>query len=136
MRANEGRSNAATRVLSRLNERFGLFDANGQRNPNVPNRLKHLLTLPGPKFTLRPGETEPLMPMLQAENDWLRDTFGAEFHDPRLQFEDSRIEWTEESLRQLAEGLAVLPPEAREYLMQGLEGLDVPESARAGLAVA
>ena len=134
VRANEGRTDATTRVVSRLNERFGLFDANGQKNAKVLNRLKPLLTLPGRKFSLRPDEAAPPMPLLQAENEWLRDTFGAEFHDPRLQFEDRKIDWTEDSLRQLAQGLALLPPEAREHLVQGLGGLDVPEAARERLA--
>lgn len=139
VRANEGRSDAATRTMSLLNERFGLFDANGRKNPLAIDKLKALhalFTLPGRKFSLRPDEVAPILPVLQAENEWLRETLGPDFHDLRLEFTARPLDWTRESFAQFAKALAALPPEARSHMVQGLEALDVPPRVAQRLAQA
>jgi len=78
VRANEGRSDCATRVLSIVNERFGYFDEQGQLRRWVidDKRLAQVLQVGGQKFRLHQDEAAPLMHMLQAENEWLRDLFS------------------------------------------------------------
>ncbi|MBG9389191.1 hypothetical protein [Caenimonas aquaedulcis] len=135
VRANEGRSDAATRALSLLNERFGLFHLSGEKNAerfDGARTIAMLYGLPGRKFTLRPAEAAPLMPMLRAENEWLRDTLGPQFHDGSLEtaFIDQPVEWRAEALNQFAAALARMPEPVRAWMTAHLDRLGVPEAQR------
>lgn len=127
-RANEGGSDGATRAMSVLNEAFGAFLPDGSGNPRElrrPEVLGRIAQIGGRKFTLRPREAEPLLPLVQAENAWLRETFGPAFEDPSPVFPPARNEWTPESLRQLRSAMAAMPPEAREWMASRLPRLGV-----------
>jgi hypothetical protein len=113
-RANEGRSDCATRLLSSINEEFGPGVIDGTVNPrHADNRVSSLNAIPGPKFALRRDEVLPLLPMLVAENEWLKDTLGEQYHDPRLEFGDEPCGWTEESRAQLSALLDTSTPVVR-----------------------
>lgn len=94
VRANEGRSDAATRVLSLANGMgFGRYTAEGRENPAMlPDELvARINAIPGPKFSLRPAEAAPLANRIQSENEWLRERFGLAFFDSSTSFtEDAR----------------------------------------------
>ena len=82
-RANPGASDRATRLMSRINERFGAY-AGGQLNPQALGRgATPVLALRGPKFQLADTELEPLRSMIHAEREWLGRTFGQEFAGAR-----------------------------------------------------
>jgi hypothetical protein len=133
IRANEGRSDTASRVVSLVNERFGR-----SRWACSPQELQaHLWgpgmramrALPGRKFTLRRGEVAPILPMLEQENAWLRDTFGQEFYDDHLEFGEGASAWTPESMRLLQEGLRLCEPAVRDWVTSNLQRLNVPRAA-------
>ena len=128
MRANEGRSDCATRVLSIINEKFGRFDASAQLNPQVlgERALVPLMeTVGGQKFKLHQEEVQPLLPMLHAENQWLRDTLGDDFFDPQLGFKTGPWRWNPETLKQLVPVVAGMPPHVREWLVASLPRIDI-----------
>lgn len=134
VRANAGAGDCAVRALSVLNERFGPHLLNGAPNPQAYTDravLKLLRGLGRHKFVLRPKEVEPLLPLLQAENDWLRDTLGPEFHDPGLAFPPSRSKWDQESTRQLRKALKAMPPEVRDWMKSNLPRLGIRPAAPA-----
>ena len=82
-RANEARSDTATRTLSKFNETQGRFDAQGREKPGWTGAgIGKMLRLPGPRFALTPAEIAPLEALIADESRWLAATFGAEFADP------------------------------------------------------
>ena len=119
MRAKIGMSDCATRVHSLLNEAFGPYDAGNEAG------LKRVQKIEGRKFTLRPQEVAPILPMLRAENEWLRETLGGEFHDPHLSFDEAKCEWVDKNLGQLREALAALPESMRSWLVSHVDRLDL-----------
>ena len=130
-RANEGRSDCATRVLSIVNEKFGGFDASGQANPDVfegPALQKLLTQVGGQKFKLRHDEAQPLGSVLQAENDWLRQTLGQDFYDAQLEFKSAPWRWHPQTVQQLQKALAAMPAPVRDWVAANLPriGLQPP----------
>ena len=120
IRANEGSGDNGARVLSLINERFGRFDSTGARNPALFKQkgfVKQLKRIPGRKFSLRPDEVAPILPLLRAENEWLRDTLGADFYDEQLEFNDTASDWTEEGMRQCREAMEGMPPDVRSCVL-------------------
>jgi hypothetical protein len=118
MKSNEGESDYATRVRSVVNGRFGrsaAADADGLLPPE-PDYPTIGIDIAGPKFVLTRDEAAPLIGMLHAENDWLRDTLGDKFHDPALVFADAPHAWIPEARAQFEKFLATLRPDAREWL--------------------
>lgn len=135
--ANPGPGDCATRCLSVLNERFGVHLLNGAPNPEAFSDravLKLLRSLGRHKFVLRPKEVEPLMPLLQADNEWLRDTLGEAFFDPALHFPPSRSKWDQESVKKLRQALKAMPPEVREWMKGNLPRLGLRQAAPAAPA--
>jgi hypothetical protein len=130
VRANEGRSDCATRVLSMINERFGLLDEQGQVKAKVPDErlFAQLLQVGGQKFRLRKDEALPLLPLLQAENQWLRETLGEDFFDPRIEFKAGPWRWNPETVRQLAPAVAAMPGQVRSWVAANLPrmGIQLP----------
>jgi hypothetical protein len=122
--ANKGRSDCATRAISLLNEKFGMFDAQGEPNPRFrpgKNFLAKLKAIEGPRFALTRGDVEPLLPLLAAENEWLLQTLGPEFYDKELAFPEApACQWTESRIAQLRDAIAAMPEDAREWMTQKL----------------
>jgi hypothetical protein len=129
IRANEGRSAIAVRALSILHERFGRDqwrETPAEFRAHLEQAgVKGLRRLPGKKFELSEHEVAPLLPMLQEENAWLRDTFGEEFHDGHLEFEGGGLDWTPESVTLFQEKLQLCRPEVREWVMGNLGRLGI-----------
>lgn len=131
VRANEGRSDAATRTVSLINEQFGRSKWLG--SPDDLEKylrgegLRAMRALPGPKFMLTRGEVEPIFGMLEQENKWLRDTLGDDFHDGRMQFEGSAKTWTPESIEIFSRSLARLAPAVQAWVGQNLDRLEFPD---------
>lgn len=122
-RANEGRSDNAIRVLSLINEKYGRFASAAERYPPFlrdTSVMKGLRRLPGPRFVLRKQEVAPVLALLQADNEWLRQALGPMFHDDELAFHDDACVWSEDGLAQLAAALTRLPPPARAWCQQRL----------------
>ena len=120
LRANEGSSEPATRFISLVYERFGRYTPAGEPNPQgyVPQEfLDAVRKIQGHKFRLRPDEAGPLMPMLQADNEWLRQTLGEDFHDPGLAFDDHPCDWTSVALAELKGVLAEVPKPVRQWVV-------------------
>ena len=91
-RANAGRSDCATRLISSINAAFGPGLGDGTVNPHYAgNGISRLNAIPGAKFSLRLDEAAPLLPLLRAENEWLKKTLGEQFYDPRLEFGAGRV---------------------------------------------
>lgn len=124
-RANEGRSDCATRAMSLVNERFGLANAEGALNAEFirTEDLGGLHQLPGRKFTLRAHEVAPLERMLRQENEWLGQAFGPEFVDPSLAFGNDPCEWTPASRDALEAVTGAIPQAASDWLRANLERL-------------
>lgn len=134
IRANEGSSDRATRVLSLVYQRFGRFKADGSTNHQFYDNLRFVdaaKALGGRKFTLRSSEAAPLMTLLQADNEWLRHTLGEDFHDPHPAFDDRPCEWTPESVTQLASIIAKVPSPVGDWLAANIERLDIDPAALA-----
>ncbi len=115
IRANEGRSDPATRLLSVLHEKFGRYLADGQLNSgwlgdDVEAPIKRIA---GSRFSLTRAEAATILPLLEADNDWLSERFGDAFHDPALTFPDAPPAWTAQTREQVAAALQLLPAEAR-----------------------
>ena len=128
VRANEGASDCATRVMSVLNERFGLHLPSGAPNPAVfadREVLKALRHLGEGKFMLRPREIEPVLPLLLAENQWLREKFGEAFFDAAMQFPPTRTQWHSQSLAQLNRALHAMPPDVRLWMKENLPRIGI-----------
>ena len=70
-RANETRSDTATRALSKFNETPG--------TQWQSEEFFRLLNLPGPRFSLTAAEVAPLRQLIDAEQRWLASTLGAAF---------------------------------------------------------
>jgi hypothetical protein len=131
VRANEGRSDCATRVLSIINEKFGPFDAQARPNAQVFNGevLTRLLTaVGGQKFKLRQDEAHPLMALLQAENQWLGETLGEDFRDPGLEFKSAQWRWNPETVQQLQPVVGAMPRPVRSWVLSQLPliGIQLP----------
>jgi hypothetical protein len=133
IRANEGRSDVATRVVALINERFGRSRWAGSPEGLQAHlwgpAMQAMRALPGPKFTLRRDEVAPILPMLERENDWLRDTLGKEFYDDRLEFGEGASGWTPESMRLFQEGLQLCEPTLRDWVTSNLQRVDLPLAA-------
>ncbi len=128
VRANEGSSDLAARVLSLVNEKFGAFGEDGKPNPRAHgNRsfVNAVKTLGGRKFTLRAAEVAPLMPLLHADNQWLKETLGDDFHDTRMAFEDRPCEWAVDTLARLQQIIAATPVPVREWIADNTDRLDI-----------
>lgn len=125
--ANKGRSDCATRAISLLNERFGMFDEHGESNPRYrpgKNFLQKMREIEGPRFALTRREVAPLLPTLEAENEWLLQAFGPEFHDPELAFgETPACCWTEPRIAQLRDAIASMPVNVRDWMSRNLDRL-------------
>ena len=134
VRANEGRSMCAARTLSLIFERFGRFDDSGKSNPDAfaDKTLNVIAEIPGPKFALRQSEVEPLAAMLRAENEWLRQTLGEAFFDPRLEFGNPGCEWSAENLGRLTGAVNAMPPTVKSWVQANLQQLDLDPDALAG----
>ena len=107
-RARDGRSDCAIRVMSVLNELDGV---------KIRNEAVAAITgITGPKFRLRLDEAAPLLPMVDAEDRWLREAFGEAFHGPAMRF--GPVDWTDVGRAQLASALKQLPAPARAWLLE------------------
>jgi hypothetical protein len=129
VRANEGSGDCTTRVLSLINEKFGRFDAAGELNREFfgnPRFIDAVKAIAGPKFRLRPAEVAPILPLLEADNEWLKSNLGPQFHDPRIEFANASIEWTTEGLAQFERILAAVPPPVRDWVHVNRQRLDLP----------
>ena len=130
-RANERRSDCAIRLLSSINEALGPGFVDGAANPRyADNNISRLNAIPGARFSLRLDEVAPLLPLLRAENEWLKETLGEQFYDPRLEFGDGPCVWTEESLARLREILGTATPVVRALVASHMATL--ASSDRAG----
>ncbi len=132
VRANEGRSDCATRLMSVVNERFGFFNARGLPSPHALDKadaLNAMVRIKGRKFTLRPNEAAPLLPHLHAENAWLKEVFGTDFHDDRMEFPATTCDWSGESMGQLRQAMNALPGHVRDWVLSRLESIDLDASA-------
>lgn len=107
--AREGRSDCAVRTMSVLHEKFGRDDPRGKAAGEL------LKAITGPKFLLREAEAAPLLPMIDEENRWLRDTFGEDFVGPPMSY--GPVDWTDAGRAALAAALKKMPPEARKWLV-------------------
>ena len=107
--AREGRSDCAVRVMSVMNEHFHRDD------PQAQAAAEFLKAIPGPKFRLREAEAAPLLPMIEAENQWLRETFGDEFHGPAMAY--GPVDWTDEGRAHLVKALEQMPPAIGKWLV-------------------
>ena len=117
VRANEGRSDCATRLMSSINEAFGPGLAGGAVNRRYADHdVRRLNSIPGPKFSLRRDEISPLLPLLVAENEWLKETLGEQFYDRHLEFGNEPCIWTEEGLACLREILGTATPAVRSLV--------------------
>ena len=123
MEANKGRSDCATRAISLLNEKFGMVGADGELNPQFrpgKNFLDKLKAIEGPRFALTRHEAADLLPLLVAENQWLLETLGPEFHDAEIAFGDAGCHWSKASGNQLREAIAAMPADARDWMSRNL----------------
>jgi len=103
MRANERRSDCATRATSSINEALG----EGFLRLSMPDRVRSdayaVKMIPGAAFRLRRHEVLPILPLLTEENEWLKEALGEEFYDKELAFHDELPARSEESLARLRE---------------------------------
>lgn len=128
VRAKDRRSDCATRVFSLINEAFGPYDATGKPNParvDHPGLMTLMETVGGNKFRLREGDVAPIKSLLLAENDWLRQTFGEDFHDPDMAFKPGLPKWSPATLEQLSRALPALPPKLRQHLAENLPRIGI-----------
>ena len=119
VRANEGSSDLATRIVSVLNEKFGRFDAAGAINPDFFDNqpfIDQVKRIGRRKFTLRPDEVAPILPLLEADNAWLAETLGQQFHDRNLRFEEVPFDWTPQDVAEFERTLAKAPPPVRDWV--------------------
>jgi hypothetical protein len=129
VRANEGSSDLATRLVSIVNEKFGRFDDAGRPNPDYygNQRLADAArTLAGRKFALRPDEAAPILPFLEADNAWLKEALGPAFHDERIGFRRLEPDWTPESLAQFEQIVAPMPAPVRDWVVANRARLGIP----------
>ncbi len=119
VRANEGSSDLATRIISVINEKFGRFDEAGNEKSFVlPHQLliDQIRQMGQRKFTLRPHEVAPILPLLESDNAWLAETLGPRFHDADLRFEDASLDWTVEDHAKFERAIATAAPDVRDWL--------------------
>jgi len=136
LRANEGSSDNGARVLSLINQRFGRFGSSGARNPEFFKQkgfVTSLKRIPGRKFALRPDEVAPILPILQAENEWLCDNLGPAFYDEHPEFNDITSDWSPEGVRQCREVMEAMPQEARSWVLGQLNWGQIPISPLSNL---
>jgi hypothetical protein len=77
----------------------------------------------GPKFTLRLGEVNPILSMIEEENEWLRREFGEAFYDSGEGFDPAPRMWNAQELARIAEAAKPLPGEVRAWMVErGLPG--------------
>ena len=133
VRANEGRSDIGTRVVSLINEKFGRASWLGSLDDleqHLKGRgMRMMRGLPGTKFALRRDEAEPILGMLRAENDWLRETFGQDFHDSRLEFDVEPVQWTPETVAKLNASLGHCLPEVQAWIAENSRRLGLWDAA-------
>ena len=119
-RANEGRSDIATRVVSLINEKFGrsswLGPVDDLEQHLKSNGMRMMRGLPGPKFALRTEEAEPILELLRAENEWLRESFGQDFHDARMEFSGEPVRWTRDIVAKLNASLDNCMPAVQAWV--------------------
>jgi len=109
IKANEGLSNNAIRLLAYIN-RFESLILNGRKNPNRSERdLAALWTVPGPKFRLTREEYEMVREHIEFENAWLESNLGREYCDDEIELRRSDVHWDEESLRAVRNALPNVP---------------------------
>lgn len=128
VRANEGRSDCATRVLSIINEKFGQFKADGSSNPAYykgPAVGRLLGEVGGGKFKLRRSEVLPVLDLLESDNQWLRETLGEDFHDARIEFKEAVWRWKPETTQALGPALAAMPKPLRDWAAQNLQRIGI-----------
>lgn len=127
VRANEGRSDCATRVLSIVNEKFGAYDGAGHHHPRKfrGEAFDQLMKVGGRKFMLRQDEAAPIIGLLNAENEWLRETLGKEFHDEALEFNEPGWQWNPQTMAQLAPAVAAMPPPVRSWVNANLPRIGI-----------
>jgi hypothetical protein len=129
VRANEGRSDGATRLISATRQALapGRVDADRTaQEAEDATILAQLARLPGAKFRLRRDEIAPLLPQLAAENEWLKATFGDDFHDPAPDFADTPSPWDDESLERVAQILSGASPGIRRAVETYLRSAGFP----------
>ena len=121
-RANEGNSEIAVRAMSILNEKFGRYLPDGSPNAKIlDEQALPLRRIGGEKFVLRAHDVTPLLPLIEAENQWLKEALGPGFHDGQLSYSPEPFAWTKEHMEQLAPALAGLPAEARSWVVERLK---------------
>jgi len=125
VKANEGRSDFAIRLLSSINEALGPRIIDGHPNRRyADNHISALQTIPGPKFSLQLDEVSQLMPKLRTENEWLKETLGEEFYDQHPQFSNGPCAWTQKSLGRLEELSKTSSLLVRSLIASYLAGLE------------
>jgi hypothetical protein len=131
VRANEGRSDCATRVVSIINEKFGAYDAAGNHNRRKfdGEALGLLLQLGGRKFMLRQDEAAPILGLLSAENEWLRETLGKDFYDEALEFKAPGWQWNPQTIAQLAPAVAAMPSPVHSWVVSNLPRIGIRTTA-------
>ena len=131
VKANEGRSDCATRLISALSETIRpLLVSGGLKWGDVDNEFSGLKAIPGRRFSLRLDEVPPLLPVLIEENEWLRETLGEDFYDTELAFHDEPCYWHDESLTHLRKVYSALTERVRSLISSYLAGLGISLAAK------
>ncbi|HSI52328.1 MAG TPA: hypothetical protein VK981_00080 [Ramlibacter sp.] len=131
-RANEGRSDIATRALSLLNERFGRVRWQGSA-ADLQARIEGagmqaIRAIPGPKFSLQRDEVAPILELIDQENRWLGETLGPEFAGPAPAFATGPRRWRDAELGAITQAASALPANERNWLVERA-GSGAPQAA-------
>jgi hypothetical protein len=114
VKRNEGMSDHAVRLHSAINHAVGerfRSEASHALHASLPRDYPALFRVPGRKFRLRRGEVAAILPIVEVENEWLRQMFGPGYCDERLAFDDAPV---------------ALDDATREYLTANLRDADPP----------
>jgi hypothetical protein len=125
VRANEGRSDIATRSVSLVNERFGRARWQGslaELDAHLQSAgMEALRALPGPKFTLRRDEIAPILHLVEQENTWLREQLGPGFAGAIPGYPEGAAHWSDAELAAVGQAAGALSANPREWLMGHVE---------------
>jgi len=121
VKANEGLSNNAVRLLSYVNG-FEPWNPVVKKNPNQSeNDLKVLWTVSGPRFRLTLEEYEAVREHVEFENAWLESNLGREYCDEQIELRRYDVHWDEESLRTVRNALPDVPEVLAPYIRRYFE---------------
>jgi hypothetical protein len=113
-KGNEGGSNHGVRLNSLINQMRGYRFNSEKHNDfyvSLPNKYPALFSIPGKKFSLLEEEVAPLLPIINKENEWLKNQFGAGFYDEEINFKKEAL---------------LLGPKTRQFLIENFKSADHP----------